>query len=106
MDAGDRLERDVLAACIAFPALHDELREMPSENFDNEIHRRLRAVILKEDSGDEVVVAELAELDAIAAAEGIDRRPHASFSFACRPVSYSGNFSVPSHRSSRDCRSV
>jgi hypothetical protein len=73
MDAGDRLERDVLAACIAFPALHEELREMPAENFDNEIHRRLRAVILKEDSGDEVVVAELAELDAIAAAEGIDQ---------------------------------
>ena len=30
-------------------------------------------MILKEDSGDEVVVAELAELDAIAAAEAIDQ---------------------------------
>ena len=36
MDAGDRLERDVLAACIAFPALHEALRQVPDNHFDSE----------------------------------------------------------------------
>jgi DNA primase len=71
MDAGDRLERDVLAACIAFPALADALRKVPPDHFDSELHRRLRAVILKEAPPDDVV-AELAELDAVAATEAID----------------------------------
>ncbi len=71
MDAGDRLERDVLAACIAFPALDDALRKVPADHFDSELNRRLRAVILKEEPGDDVV-AELAELDAVAGTEAID----------------------------------
>jgi DNA primase len=71
MDAGDRLERDVLAACIAFPTLHEALRQVPENHFDSELHRRLRAVIL-DGGADEETVAELAELDAVAAAEGIN----------------------------------
>src|SRR5919108_4704086 len=71
MGAGDRLERDVLAACIAFPALADALSEVQPDHFDSELHRTLRAVILKEKSPDDVV-AELAELDAVASTEGIN----------------------------------
>jgi DNA primase len=71
MDAGDRLERDVLAACLAFPALAEALRKVPEDHFDSELHRRLRSVIL--DGGeDEETVSALAELDAVAATEGIN----------------------------------
>jgi DNA primase len=72
LDAGDRLERDVLAACLAFPALADALRKMSPDHFDSELHRQLRAVILKEESPDDVV-AELAELDAVAGTEMINQ---------------------------------
>ena len=44
MEAGDRLERDLLAACIAFPGLADALRTIPADHFDSDLHRRLRAV--------------------------------------------------------------
>ncbi|HEX7255989.1 MAG TPA: DNA primase [Gaiellaceae bacterium] len=71
MDAGDRLERDVLAACIAFPQLADALRKVPDDHFDSELHRRLRAVIL-DGGADEETVPALAELDAVAASEAID----------------------------------
>lgn len=71
MDAGDRLERDVLAACLAFPPLAETLRVVPPDHFDSELHRRLRAVILKEETADDLV-AELAELDAVAGTEAID----------------------------------
>lgn len=71
MDAGDRLERDVLAACIAFPVLGEALRKVPEDHFDSEVHRRLRAVILGEASDDEIIPA-LAELDAVAGNDAID----------------------------------
>jgi DNA primase len=71
IDAGDRLERDVLAACIAFPELADALRKLPEDHFDSELHRRLRSVIL-DGGADEDTVPALAELDAVAASEAID----------------------------------
>jgi hypothetical protein len=71
MDAGDRLERDVLAACIAFPSLHEALRQVPEDHFDSELHRRLRAVIL-DGGADEETVPALAELDAVASSDAID----------------------------------
>jgi DNA primase len=71
MDAGDRLERDVLAACIAFPALADALRTVPEDHFDSDLNRRLREVIL-DGGADEETVPALAELDAVAASEAID----------------------------------
>jgi DNA primase len=71
LDAGDRLERDVLAACLAFPALIEALRKVPPDHFDSELHRRLRAAIL-EDQKDEDIVPALAELDAVAGTEAID----------------------------------
>jgi DNA primase len=71
LDAGDRLERDLLAACLAFPSLAEALRQIPEDHFDSELHRRIRAVILGERQDDEVVPA-LAELDALAGSEAID----------------------------------
>jgi len=71
LDAGDRLERDVLAACIAYPQLAEALRAVPEDHFDSDLHRRVRRAIV-EGAGDEDSVAVLAELDAVAAAEAID----------------------------------
>jgi hypothetical protein len=71
MEAGDRLERDVLAACIAFPVLYEALRQVPEDHFDSELNRRLRAVIL-DGGADEETVPALAELDAVASSEAID----------------------------------
>ena len=68
LEAGDRLERDVLAACYAFPELLGALETLSAEHFDSEHHRALREVLLKRES-----TAALAELDAVAAAEAIDR---------------------------------
>ena len=68
LEAGDRLERDVLAACFAFPELLGALETLSAEHFDSEHHQALREVLLKRES-----TAALAELDAVAAAEAIDR---------------------------------
>jgi DNA primase len=67
LEAGDRLERDVLAACFAFPELLSALEKLSPEHFDSEEHRALRLVLLRRESG-----AAIAELDAVAAAEAID----------------------------------
>jgi DNA primase len=67
LEAGDRLERDVLAACFVFPELLSALEKLSPEHFDNEKHRALRAVLLRRESG-----AAVAELDAVAATEAID----------------------------------
>ena len=67
LEAGDRLERDVLAACFAFPELRAALEKLSPEHFDNEQHRALREVLLRGETG-----AAVAELDAVAAAEAID----------------------------------
>jgi DNA primase len=67
LEAGDRLERDVLAACFAFPELRPALEKLSPEHFDNEEHRALRDVLLRGEGG-----AAVAELDAVAASEAID----------------------------------
>jgi DNA primase len=67
LEAGDRLERDVLAACFAFPELRAALEKLSPEHFDNEQHRALRDVLLRGETG-----AAVAELDAVAASEAID----------------------------------
>jgi DNA primase len=43
LEAGSRLERDVLAGCVAHPELLPTLAELTPEYFDDERHRRLRA---------------------------------------------------------------
>ena len=71
LEAGDRLERDVLAACFAFPSLRGALETLSPEHFDGEQNRRLRSALLTKDADEETAPA-LAELDAVAATEAID----------------------------------
>jgi DNA primase len=73
LGAGDRLERDALAACLAHPGLVRALAELTPGHFDSEPTRRFRDVLVsgKDDSD---LTALRAELDARAAREGIDER--------------------------------
>jgi DNA primase len=71
LEAGERLERDVLAACFAFPPLRGALEQLSPEHFDGEQNRRLRAALLTGEADEETAPA-LAELDAVAATEAID----------------------------------
>ena len=72
IDAGDRLEREALAGCIAHSDLVPVLAEMSADHFDNELHRRLRAHLVDGGEEDADLVSLIAELDARAAAEAID----------------------------------
>jgi DNA primase len=65
--AGDRLERDVLAACFAFPELLEALEKLTPDHFDSPDNRELREALLRREPG-----PAMAELDAVAAAEAID----------------------------------
>jgi DNA primase len=71
LDAGERRERDVLAACYVFPGLRGALETLSPDHFDSELNRRLRAALLSDDPDPELMPA-IAELDAVAAAEAID----------------------------------
>ena len=73
LGAGDRLERDVLAACVAHSSLLPGLEELTPEHFDSELHRRFRALLVSKTEDPELTPL-LAELDARAAQEAIDRR--------------------------------
>ncbi len=66
LDAGERLERNALAGVAAHPALTEVLADLGPEHFDSEEHRQLRDRVLGGDRDP--------ELDARAAAEGIDKR--------------------------------
>lgn len=72
LEAGDRLERDALAACVAYPELVEVLSELTSEHLDSELHRGLRAHLVEATPAGPELLRLLAELDARAAAEGID----------------------------------
>jgi DNA primase len=72
LEAGERLERNALAGCLAHPELVRLLAEIGPEHFDAELHRRLRAHLVEDGPADAEVVALEAELDARAEAEGID----------------------------------
>src|SRR5439155_17624991 len=75
LDAGDRLERNALAGVAAHRSLTAVLAELGPQHFDSELHRRLRAHLVGGgEEYDEDLVGLLAELDARAAAEGIDER--------------------------------
>ena len=67
LDAGQRLERDALAGVAAHRSLVSILAELGPEHFDTEEHQRLREQLV---AGGELDP----ELDARAAAEGIDER--------------------------------
>jgi DNA primase len=73
LEAGERLERETLAACVAHPALVRGLAELTADHFDSELHRRFRdALVAGKD--DPELTSLRAELDARAAREGIDER--------------------------------
>lgn len=73
LDAGDRLERDALAACVVHDSLVRGLAELPPEHFDSETNRRFRAMLVS-GRDDPDLTALRAELDARAAQEAIDER--------------------------------
>jgi DNA primase len=72
IDAGERLEREALAGCVAHPELVRLLAEMSPDHFDSEIHRRLREHLIAEGEAEADLVPLIAELDARAAADAID----------------------------------
>ena len=72
LEAGERLERDALAGCIAHPRLLRVLAELGPAHFDVEAHQRACEHLLTPGVPDESLVALLAELDARAGSEGID----------------------------------
>lgn len=72
LEAGERLERDALAGCVAHPRLVRMLAELGPEHFDSELHRRLHAELVRPQGPDPELAGLRAELDARAAAEGID----------------------------------
>ncbi len=73
LGAGDRLERDALAACLAHPSLVRGLGELTPEHFDSEVTRQFRAALVS-GRDDPELTALRAELDARAAREAIDER--------------------------------
>jgi DNA primase len=73
LGAGDRLERDVLAACVAHPSLVRGLGELSAEHFDSEVIRRFRDVVVT-GRDDPELTGLRADLDARAAREAIDER--------------------------------
>jgi DNA primase len=74
LEAGDNLERRVLAGCIAHPELVQALAEISPEHFASEVHRKLRAHLVHPNGEEPELVSLQAELDALAAAEGINER--------------------------------
>ncbi len=69
LDAGARLERDALAACLAHVELRDGLRQLGADLFDDDLHRRFRSVLVDDAPEDADLVALHAELDARVARE-------------------------------------
>jgi hypothetical protein len=74
LDAGQRLEQNALAGVAAHRSLVSVLAELGPEHFDADPHRRLREQLVTGREPDEDLVGLMAELDARAAAEGIDER--------------------------------
>jgi DNA primase len=74
LDAGERLERDALAACLAHPSLRKLLGQLAPEHFDAELHRRFQTTLANGGGSEPELVSLRAELDALAAREGIDER--------------------------------
>jgi DNA primase len=74
LQAGDRLERDAMAGCLAHPGLQASLAELEPEAFDSEQHRALREHLIRGGEVPGELVGLVAELDARAAAEHIDER--------------------------------
>ena len=65
LDAGQRLERRVLAGVAAHETLLPELELLGPEHFDDELHRRARAYLLGSETDDGDLTSLLAELYAL-----------------------------------------
>jgi DNA primase len=73
LEAGQLLERRLLAACIAHPELVERyLIQLDDRHFDEPLHRRLRAHLVGEADPDRELLALRAELDATAEGEHLD----------------------------------
>ena len=79
LGAGDRLERDVLAACLAHSSLVRGLTELTPEHFDSDENRRFRAALVS-GKDDPELTALRAELDARAARRRSTSAPERSCS--------------------------
>ena len=73
LEANDRLERDVLAACLTHSALVPGLAELSADHFDSDTNRRFRDTLVTGREDSELTTLR-AELDARAAQEAIDER--------------------------------
>jgi DNA primase len=74
LEAGERLERDALAGCMAHPEVVPLLAELSPEHFDSELHRGVQAHLAAPGEPPSELVPLLAELDARAAREEIDEQ--------------------------------
>ena len=73
LGAGDRLESEALAACVAHTSLVPYLAELSADHFDSEDNRRFRDALIS-GRDDPELTALRAELDARAAREAIDEK--------------------------------
>jgi DNA primase len=73
VERGERLERDALAACLTHPALVALLAEISPEHFYSSTHQRFRDVLVHGGIDDDLLPLK-AQLDAVAASEGLDER--------------------------------
>ena len=74
LEAGERLERDALAGCMAHPEVVLLLAELSPDHFDSELHRGVQAHLAEPGEPASELVPLLAELDARAAREEIDEQ--------------------------------
>ena len=74
LEAGERLERDVLAGCIMHAELVPLLGELSPDHFDGELNRALQAQLVEGGEPAGEIVGLLAELDARAAQAEIDEQ--------------------------------
>jgi len=73
LDAADRRELEVLAACVAHPSLVPYLAELSADHFDSDVNRRFRDMLVT-GRDDPELTALRAELDARASQEALDER--------------------------------
>lgn len=74
LEAGLRLERDALAACVGHPTLVKALEALSADHFTDPLHRRFRDALVSAEVEDEELVALRAELGARAERDAIDER--------------------------------
>jgi DNA primase len=74
LDAGIRLERDLLAACVAHPELVEALGALTGDHFADPLYRRFRDVLVVGGDEDAELTALRAELGARAERDAIDER--------------------------------